>query len=225
MRYLRTSLILTAIFFLTAPVYIFLAPRWSSLAGLPLQPLAGIVFPIFGLLAFTLVSFQVMIGPNIRWLRQIFPKIYLYHRWEGIFTLLFATLHPLMIWIAFGFTAAFVRRSFLPANLRGWALIGIITYLLMILTVGTAFAAWKLSTFSRSWRSVHYLNYGVFIFGWIHSWFIGSDIRTTSLKYIWILYAVVGVGSLLVRFISPTTVRRAPTPSTSSPRSAISSRE
>lgn len=217
MSYLKYLLLGVYVFLVGLPIYIFFDSRAGSFTGLDPKSLSLILFPVFGLLAFSLVSMQVIIGPNIRVLRKIVPEIYAFHRFQGLFAFLFAILHPLLLLLGAGFVSTFLTKDVVSPDLRGFILFGQAALLCMLVTVPTAFAAWKLNTFKQSWRWLHYLNYLVFIFAWAHSWFIGSDIRTTSLKYVWAFYLVAGVGSLAIRVLSPSTIGRAPKPAEAAP--------
>ncbi len=222
MQRLKYPLIALYLVLLGLPINIFLRSRWSFLWSLDPKTFAKIIFPVFGLIAFSLVSFQVIIGPNIKILKRIFPKIYTFHRLEGLFALLFAVIHPLIILLVYGVANELWQHQFVAPSLRGYIWFGEAALALMLVTVTTAFGAWKLSKFNISWRWLHYLNYAVFISAWAHSWFIGSDVKTTGLKYIWIFYLAAGVGSLLVRILAPSLVGRARTLQATAPDSTKS---
>jgi DMSO/TMAO reductase YedYZ heme-binding membrane subunit len=160
------------------------------------------LFPLLGLYAFTLTANQVIIGSNMRSLRRLFPGLLSYHRFQGLFALTFALLHPLLIIMAFG-PAAVLSSSYLPPELRPYVTLGALALTLMVITVATALMAWKLQKFTRVWRSIHLANYAVFILAWIHSWFVGSDIQTSALKFAWLFYLaawVISVGLRLWRW-------------------------
>jgi methionine sulfoxide reductase heme-binding subunit len=195
---LRYILIFGYLYLLFIPGYIFFVSR----PGLPLNN--ATLYPLLGLYAFTLVALQVIIGANMRRLRPIFgPKLLQFHRYQGIFALLFALIHPFMVMSAFGAHKVIVSRDFLPEASRPHVVLGMLAGDLMIITVLTAVAAWKLQKFSSSWRIIHFANYGVFILAWIHSWFIGSDISTTPLKYVWLFYLAAWAVSLALRIGNP----------------------
>jgi DMSO/TMAO reductase YedYZ heme-binding membrane subunit len=181
---------------LILPGWIFFANRGGFSTKL-LGP--DILFPLFGLYAFTFVAMQMIIGSNMRRLRPIFPKLLQFHRWQGLFAFTFACLHPLLITLAFGLYDTYVTHNITAPALRGYVWYGIIALSLMFVTVATAVAAWKFQKFAKTWRTIHLLNYVVFVSAWIHSWFIGSDVQTTALKYVWLFYLVAWVVSLGLR--------------------------
>ena len=152
-----------------------------------------LLFPLFGLYAFTLVAMQAMIGPNISLLRKYFPKIREFHRYEGTFALLFVILHPVMIVAGFGlgdyFGFNYVSPDLIPFLIPAYT-----AFTIILITAGSAILAWRGKRITW-WRWVHRFNYLAFILVWIHSWFIGTDIQTTSLRYIWLFYLVIVLAS------------------------------
>lgn len=171
---IRYGLIAGYLYLLIVPGFIFLSIR----PGLPLT--RETLFPLGGLYAFTLVAMQVIIGSNMRRLRPIMgAKILKFHRYQGLFALSFALIHPFMAMSVLGISESLSRP---------YVAYGALAAGLLLLTVGTAAGAWKLNQFGGSWRFIHFGNYAVFILAWLHSWFIGSDIQSTPLKYVWLFY-------------------------------------
>lgn len=208
-RPLRYGLAAAYLFLMLLPVYIFAYQR----PGLAMTP--ATLFPLFGLMAFSLVAMQVIIGSNMRRLRPVMgPGLLKFHRYQGMLALILSLLHPLMIVLTFGLWDAVWTKSFLPASLRGFVLFGQLALVLMIATVGSAFLAWKFQKLTTLWRVIHFANYGVFVFAWIHSWFIGSDISSTPLKWVWLFYLGAWCVSLLLRIGDPRAKVEAPPAST-----------
>ena len=145
----------------------------------------------------TLLWVQFIIGANTRLLIRIFPRIIQYHRRQGLFAFLFAFIHPLLIAIAFG-ADQLISYKFLPPPLRPYAFLGTLALTLLILTAGTALLS-KSRFIGPRWRIIHYLNYLVFTLAWLHSWLIGSDIRSTPLRYLWLFFAATAIISLALR--------------------------
>lgn len=175
-------------------------PGWVFFAARPGVPMAAdTIYPLFGLYAFTFVAIQMILGSNMRRLRPIYPKVMQFHRWQGLFALAFAFVHPLLAAAAFGPQATFLQRTIVPPSLSNYIIFGIIASDLMLVTVITAVAAWKFQKFTKTWRTIHLLNYLVFILAWVHSWFIGSDVQGSILKYVWIFYLLVWLVSVALR--------------------------
>jgi len=51
----------------------------------------------------------------------------------------------------------------------------------------------------NKWHYIHFANYAVFTSVWIHSWFLGSDVQATSLKYLWIFYLITAIAATFGR--------------------------
>lgn len=183
------------------PVYVFFSGRggFDFLAGRDLRSFSRAIFPLVGLYAFTLVWLQLMIGTNINALRRVFPWIETWHRTEGVFTFLFAVSHPALLLIGVGWTD-YQAKSFVDPKMVPYVWLGTIQLGLLCLTVGTALLR-RTRWLRNHWRKIHYLNYLIFISVWIHSWFLGSDVQSTSLRYLWIFFAATAVLSTVARII------------------------
>lgn len=158
------------------------------------------IFPLIGLYAFTLVWVQIMIGSFAPFWRKFFPRVMKYHRWVGIFTLVFACLHPLLLLIGVGPTVYFARTYVAP-NLVPFIWVGYVQLLLLITTASTALLM-KVPWLRRKWRVIHLLNYVVFYLVLIHSWALGYDVRSSAvLQGLWIVYGLSVSVALVMRVI------------------------
>ncbi|MBI3572995.1 MAG: FAD-dependent oxidoreductase [Candidatus Kerfeldbacteria bacterium] len=186
-----------ALIFLT-PGYVFFHQRGglAFLQGTDLLSFSHRIFPLFGLYAFTLVWTQFMIGTSQSLLKKVIPRIITFHRREGAFALTFALLHPLLLFIGVGH-AAFWGRTFVAPKLVPYVWLGYFQLLIMCTTAGTALLM-RLSSLKRVWHTIHYLNYVLFVSIWIHSWFLGSDVQSTWLKYLW-LFAATAITGVVIR--------------------------
>lgn len=196
----KAALTVLYILALLLPLYIFFHDRGGAawLHGLTLKADFQLLFPLIGLYAFTFVAWQVLLATNLRWLRKLWPRVINFHRFQGSFALLFATLHPTFILIGYGI-ANYVHYRFVANPQKWWLLPAYTALTIMWLTVLTATLAW----YGRNipwWRKLHRLNYLVFALVWLHSWFIGSDVRTTFLKVIWLAYLVAVIASVAGRY-------------------------
>jgi DMSO/TMAO reductase YedYZ heme-binding membrane subunit len=135
----------------------------------------------------------------MRRLRPIFPGIMKFHRYQGLFAFLLACLHPLFITLTFGLYDTYVTHNITSPALQNYVWFGIIALTLMTITVLTAVGAWLFNRFKTVWRTIHVLNYIVFAAAWIHSWFIGSDVQTTVLKWFWLAYLAAWLVSVVMR--------------------------
>jgi DMSO/TMAO reductase YedYZ heme-binding membrane subunit len=173
---------------LVIPFWVFIGNRGGIdfLSGFDPRSLLKVLFPLLGLYTFTFITFQVLIATNLWWLKSLWPSIIKFHRFQGTFALLFALLHPFFILLSYGMANYFQYR-FVSDNQRLYLLPAYVALTIMIMTVITATIAWK-GRRVRYWRQLHKLNYAVFPLAWTHSWFIGSDTSTPSLRTLWVLY-------------------------------------
>jgi predicted ferric reductase len=187
---------------LILPDYIFFHDRGGTafLHMADFRDSLRLIFPLLGLYAFTLVTWQVLIATNLRWLRKLWPRIINFHHFEGGFALLFAVLHPTFILIGFGLVN-YLHFRFVSPHLRWWLIPSYTALTILIGTVITASLAWRGMNIPW-WRKLHRLNYLVFILVWLHSWFIGTDTRTRLLRWIWIVYLLLVTVSVIGKYRS-----------------------
>ena len=199
-KLLRYMLVLGFLVILILPGYVFFQNRdgFEFLAGADFKTTASLIFPLFGLYAFTLLWTQLLIGPNAILFRKVLTKITNFHHRQGIFIFLLALLHPTLILIAFGLSQ-YLGYKFLPKSLAIYAFIGTIALGFLTVTAVTAILS-RLSFLKYKWRMFHFLNYVVFTLAWIHSWNLGSDIQSTNLKYLCIFFGVTALFSAFLRF-------------------------
>ena len=183
--------LLFLLIFCALPIQAFFSLRGLTFAtlfsGTSIE-VARRLFPLFGLLAFTMVWYQVLLGSNGWWLYRRAPVLLRFHRTHGIIAFSFAVLHPVLLIAAVGLTA-FLQKSFVPAELRIYATIGTIQLVLLTIAVLVALVR-RMPWLRRHWKKFHILNYVVFILIWIHSWFLGTDVQTTWLRFLWVFFAL-----------------------------------
>lgn len=121
------------------------------------------------------------------------PKILRMHIFFGIFTLLFATLHPLFFYIAFlmsGSKDSIVLAigsyfGFITSQWYGY--VGPVTWTIMFVTATTAYFR-KKPFFVNHWRKIHLLNYAVFCFAFIHSFITGTELQFAAMKLLYLFF-------------------------------------
>lgn len=185
---------------LVLPGYVFFSQRGglSFLQGLDFKTFNLAIFPLVGLYAFTLLWSQFVIGAARSVLRTVVhPKIITFHRRQGVLIFLLAWLHPTLRFFGIGLDQYFKSWNVAP-SLVPYLWLGYVQLFLLMLTAGTALLR-KLPWLKTRWHTIHYLNYGVFVLVWIHSWFLGSDVRSTNLRYLWWFFAVTALAATAVR--------------------------
>lgn len=196
---LRWGVPLAYLVTLFIPGYVFFSVRGgvSFLSGMDFRTLRLSIFPLIGLYAFFLVWAQIMLGANMPYLRRAIPWVEKFHRAEGVFALLFALTHPIFLATGLGLET-YLKIGFVDPRYKIFVLLGDLQLFLIILTAATALMM-KHPWFRNRWHYIHYANYAVFAMVWTHSWFLGSDVRPTNLKYLWYFFAATAAASLAGR--------------------------
>lgn len=158
---------------------------------------------IFGLLAFTLLFIQIMIGAFMkRWVQIIGAKAYKYHITQGLFTygvvLVHPTLFSILNWKLFGSFKIFLLPSgFYPLDYERFLVPARVAFVL--LTIGVAAGYFRTKPFfRRHWRKFHILNYLAFFLIVLHSKAIGSDIATPP--FVWVYYFAITAVAITVLY-------------------------
>ena len=190
LKFWRIALPVMYLVIFLLPGYVFFHSRGGLgfLQGLSLKEGSLLLFPLVGLYAFFFIWAQLMIGSSMALLRKVYSWTDIFHHTEGVFALLFALLHPFLLLIGIGLTS-YLRKDFVDPSLVIFVWIGQIQLVLMLLTVATALLR-NVSWLRTRWRLIHRLNYVIFVLVWIHSWFLGSDVQSSNLKYVWFFFAV-----------------------------------
>jgi len=186
---------------LVLPGWIFFSVRggFGLFVGADSKTFRLLAFPLLGLYAFTFVWAQVMIGSQMPRLRRLFPRIETFHRVQGVFALTFALTHPLFLITALGFWE-YLKLGFVDPRYKVFVLVGDLQLLLIMTTVTTALLM-KLEWLKTRWHLIHLANYAVFALVWTHSWFLGTDVRATPLRWLWIFYAATFVAAIVMRIL------------------------
>jgi hypothetical protein len=159
---------------------------------------------ILGLLAFTLLFSQIMLGRFMgKWVQIIGARAYKYHVTGGLITYGIILIHPSMQ-VLLDYKASGILGAVL-ALLPGrdiYLNLGKTAFLL--LTVGVLAAYFRTKPFfRRHWLKFHILNYVAFAIIAVHSWYLGTDIRTPPFVYVyWIAVFAVSF-SVIYRFVLP----------------------
>jgi predicted ferric reductase len=170
----------------------------SVRGGLPAEPLQ--LFPVFGLLALTMVWAQIMLGSFMVPLEKHFPNAFKLHIGQGILALLFAVLHPLLLIIG-ATPAVYAVYGFVDPALKSYVFLGQGALLLLILGIAAGLLR-KWPPIKRIWHWLHLVNYLVFILAFVHSWNLGTDLSISYvLNGIWIFMLVTVIIGFLYRRI------------------------
>lgn len=150
---------------------------------------------ITGLLAFSLLFLQIVIGSNMnKLIEKLGAWVFRFHIVEGIVIYLLVLSHPLLA-VLFNFK---ILGSFDPfyvftdfcvickTNSELFLTFGRVSF--WLLTIAVAAGLFRTEPWlRRRWKSFHKINYLVFFLIAIHSWFVGSDTQATPFIYFYYL--------------------------------------
>ncbi len=141
-----------------------------------------------GLLAFTLIFAQLVIGAFMVKLRPIFgTKLLRLHIWQGVIAFTLAWTHPLLYTFQFGITRVLKLGGYYTFGKVGLAL----------LTLAVLAGLLRTRPFLQAhWRWVHRLNYVTLLVIYIHSWNVGSDTHVFPMLLLYWLAPLVWVGAI-----------------------------
>lgn len=177
----KKLVILSATLAVLIPIIVHLRNvSWSN------SSLAMVLFPVFGILAFTLLWLHSMAGVFEVWLRERFDFDFFVH-WSSLVILVSMIAHPLLllILIKFNFSLLFSGPS------RGiiFGIIGLA--LLLTYDLGKMLKKWEF--FSRNWNAILIVSTIGTIFIFFHSLMIGSDLQSGWTRKLWIFYGVTAI--------------------------------
>ena len=192
---------------LSAPYTVLQNTPWTE-ANSETVLLVNFLQRVSGLLAFILISIQVVLGHWMSKFTQIGgAKAFNWHIVQGIFTFLLVLFHPFLYSVITYQTSNSLLNAILviTPSLKNQSEIyltyGKLSFLLITITVITGYFRSK-PFFRRHWLKFHILNYFVFYSVFIHMR-IGSDIMTPPFVWIsWLALALVSY-SALEKFLFP----------------------
>ena|SRR3989344_5264897 len=154
--------------------------------------LLNVIQRIAGLLAFTLISIQIVIGLFMeKWVQVVGSKAYRVHIVQGILTYGLVLFHPMMeMAIVYNLTQNFLNSLavILPrfdSQREVYLVYGKTALLLMTFAVTAAYFRTK-PFFRQNWKKFHILNYFVFYSVFLHMR-VGTDITTAP--FVWVSWA------------------------------------
>ena len=161
-----------------------------------------------GLLAFTLISIQIVLGHWMnKWTQIIGSKAYAFHVAQGIFTYLLVLFHPSMhLLITYELSKSILDTlgELIPRlnnQTETYLSYGKLSLVLITITVPAGYFRTK-PFFRRNWQKLHIVNYFLFYSIYLHMR-VGSDI--TSPPFVLVSWVALGLVtfSALKRFVFP----------------------
>jgi DMSO/TMAO reductase YedYZ heme-binding membrane subunit len=140
------------------------------------SPTTGFILRGIGLIAFTSIFVQIMLGSFRPFFNKTYDsvKIYWFHNYLGLITLVLALVHAGARSLLFGVINTLLLNTNLAVNL------GMIALYFMVLTVGTSDLKFffKVKIGYNFWRMIHLLNYILFILVYVHAVMIGTEFNS-----------------------------------------------
>ncbi|HEY4528543.1 MAG TPA: hypothetical protein VJJ48_01815 [Candidatus Paceibacterota bacterium] len=149
-------------------------------------PLLLATFPIFGLLAFTLLWLHSMSGVFEESLRKMFNFDAFVH-WSSLVILVSILLHPLLLLASINFDLLIIFGSHpLPIWLGAIGLTLLLTY-----DIGKLLKRHEF--FQRHWQDILTISTIGFLLIFFHSLQLGSDLQGGFLRKLWVFYGVTAI--------------------------------
>ncbi len=151
------------------------------------------LFPVFGLLAFSIMWLQMAalaLGP---WLKRYDIPTDDFFAWSGLAFLLFILLHPLVLALAqWQIKAGLPPQSlyaYEPSELQIFITYGLLAWIVFLVTE-VALRLKDIPIVQRSLAVLQYINYIAFYLVFWHSLHLGSHVQAGYLHWIWWGYAL-----------------------------------
>lgn len=182
------------IIFLAVPVIFWLLTLSS---GLPWQVYLYDISRVLALFGFVLVCFQYIWTSKIKWIEKGVGRANLIktHRKLGIAGLICIIIHPVLLVLSERLMGYSTPMSLFKS-------IGIIALLIMLAASGAALFNNKFHLKYKTWKNIHRANYAILPLGFIHSFFIGSDLLNPVLKVLWLILAVIYLFIAIYKFLN-----------------------
>jgi hypothetical protein len=154
----------------------------------------GNLFPLFGLLAFTMLWLHIVGAGLEGWLRQ-YVDFEAFVEKTSFLILILMLLHPMLALVTYDFNLGVLGGEygvwFVRLGLVGLAL-------LLVYDVGRALKS--RAFFIRHWQKVLIVSTIGFFIIFYHSLSIGSDLQTGFLRILWIFYGVTAALSFIYAY-------------------------
>lgn len=151
------------------------------------------LFPLFGLLAFTLLWLHAISGVFEPWLRKYINFDRYVQITSGIIFICII-LHPLFLLIPsnFNFSQIFAYgEKYVWLAIIGW-------FLLITYDIGKILK--KYNFFSRNWNNILLISTIGFLLIFFHSLGIGDDLQTGPLRTVWIFYGITAISATIYTY-------------------------
>ncbi len=163
----------------------------------------------FVLIGLTILAFQIILSGRFKWLERPFGLDVLirFHKHMALLAITILLLHPIFLVVGGAGYDLVIGMD------KPWYLwLGRIALgLLLINAVLTRFqSSWRIKF--EKWRVMHdVLAPVIIVFGYVHSWNIGSDLYNTPMRILWIILPLISIALFVFhRFVRPFILSRHP---------------
>jgi len=198
----KTVLFLGMAFFIALPIVLW---AFTLTSGLPGSVYLYELGKLVALLGFVLLAFQYVLSSRVQWVeRGIGLDVLLgIHRKAGVFALVLLLSHPVLFYVSERLQGYQTPLSFLK-------LLGVTALLLLLVTAGAALLYGVLPVKYETWMRVHTAGYAVFVFAFVHSFLMGSDLQRWPMRVVWVGLAILYIGILAYKLRRRFQIRRDP---------------
>ncbi|MFC1713330.1 ferric reductase-like transmembrane domain-containing protein [Candidatus Poribacteria bacterium] len=184
---------------------VFWARKLAS--GLPASSYIYDASRVMALVGFVIILFQYVLSSRINLIERDIglDKLFLEHRRHGVIGLALIFLHPVLL-----YTSAFMQghNPFIFPLLK---VVGIVAFCVLMVTALAAMLYGRIRMKYGTWKNIHRASYIILPLGFIHSFFMGSDIAgSQTLKIFWIVMACIYIIVVAYRVWNWANVRRHP---------------
>jgi|SRR3989344_433311 len=180
---IRSFLILFSLLAVCYPLWV----RFSSINWALDSTLLPNLFPVFGLVTFTLLWLHAISGVFEPWLRRQIDFDRFVHI-TSIIILIGIILHPLLLLIQVGFNFGIIFLTY-GAKYIWFAIVG----WLLLITYDLGKYLNQYNFFVRHWNKILIISTLGFLLTFFHSLNLGSDLQSGPLRIVWIFYGVTAI--------------------------------
>lgn len=152
------------------------------------------LFPIFGVLSFTILWLHVISGVFEEGLRKLI-NFDLYVRRTAWIIFASIIMHPLLALFTFDFSLWNIIDVY-----GRWPIVLAVTAWLLLITYDIGRLLHEKDFFARHWRKVLFISTVGIIFSFFHSIWIGGDLQEGPLRILWIFYGVTAILATIYNF-------------------------
>lgn len=155
-----------------------------------------VVFPLFGLLAFTLMIAHVLVGAAGMLSGLDMRKLQRYYTYTSVVVLAGILLHPgLFVWQLYQDGYGLPPNSYLQyvePSLRGFVLLGVISFVIFLI-----YEFKRVYGKSSWWHYIERASDLALVLVFVHGLFLGSNTQAGWFRVVWVMYGVTLISCLI----------------------------